>query len=308
MGIFSKASVCNDRSKYANIETDFILNRFDLKSVKDFELLKWQKFNKEYYVQVSYENNVAVLGLYMARASGEIIRDISRYIFKNRKNVERIEYYLSLQKYSKHFKTNHYRIELPETSDELLSRTTQKSRYNLRRSFKKLQETYGETTFEEYDVKDAPTQIVEEFLKIKRATYDENLTLSAEEYVKHAGVSHVYTMNNSDGIVAIILSCEQCGIVYLENLAYNGKYGHFSPGQILYRHYLERLIEKKRKNLYLMGGDYEYKGRYGGIEDTVYNGIIYRGFKGNWKNYYKPTIVGAYKKLKHRIKVFITGK
>ena len=72
------------------------------------------------------------------------------------------------------------------------------------------------------------------------------------------------------------MSCEQCPIVYIENLTYDLQYSKYSCGQILYDIYLTQLIIKGYKELYLAGGDLAYKKRYGSIEEAIFNGIVFR--------------------------------
>lgn len=305
--LFSKnVSVCADSAMYDRIETDFICNRFDLTGAREFALLKWRKNDREFYVQVSFEDDKAILGIWLAPITAEILKDISRFIFRNYRTVKTVEYRFGTIPYGKAFPCNHFKIQLPKTTDELYARMTQKSRYNLRRSRRLLEEAVGTVDFVYYPADEAPPEAIAEYLRLKKASHGFEFDAPPKEYLRTHGVSDVYIMQTDDDrMLSIILSCEQCRIVYLENLTYDPEFRQYSPGQILYEYYLEKLIEKKRDLLFLMGGDYEYKRRYGSVEETVYFGTIYKGFKQNWDQIYKRRWKSRYKAIRHRIKVLL---
>lgn len=71
-------------------------------------------------------------------------------------------------------------------------------------------------------------------------------------------------------------SCEQCSCVYVENLTYNEQYSKYSCGKALYDIFLARMIEKGKKEIFLGGGNLEYKKKYGSVEETVYHCVVFR--------------------------------
>ena len=83
----------------------------------------------------------------------------------------------------------------------------------------------------------------------------------------------------------------------------------------MYDWYLKQLVEKKKEQLFLSGGDLEYKKRYGSIEEFVMNIKIYRNsISGNInkiKDCYKEKIMWVYMgispknrlRLKHIFKI-----
>lgn len=302
----SKVSVCNDPGKYNQIAADFICNRFDLIKSADFVLLKWQKSSEEYYVQCAFENDKAELGIWLAPITTEIIKDVSRFIFKKYKYIKTVEYRFGTVPFAKYHQTNHFRIELPGAAEQLYARMTQKSRYNLRRSKRLLEEESGEVLLEEYTSQNVPEEYIEFFLEQKKRSFQFEFDSPPSQYLQSHGITDIYVMKSRQQVLSILLSCEQCRIVYLENLAYDPSFSKYSPGQILYQHYLERLIEKGRKDLFLMGGDYEYKRRYGAIEDTVFFGVIFNRFREKWENIYKIRLRKKYKQFRHSLKVLLT--
>ena len=303
MGIRSKVSVCGDAAMYDKIAADFICNRFDLTGDKPFVLLKWQRGDEEYYVQAAFEENTAELGVWLAPITREKLKDICRFIFRTYKRVTTVTYRFGTVPYGKYAATNHFRIDLPASVEALLAGMTPKSRYNLRRSRRLLEEAGGAVSFEEYAAFDAPAPIAEEYIRLKKLSHDFEFDAAPEEYLRTHGVTDIYVMRRGDELLSVLLSCEQCRIVYLENLTYNDAYKQYSPGQLLYEHYLERLIEKKRGSLFLMGGDYEYKRRYGAVEDTVYFCTVYKRFSDRWKSIYKKKLKRRFKTLKHKLKL-----
>ncbi len=308
MSFFSKVSVCSDPTKYNAIAADFICNRYDLINKTNYLLLRHNHKKEDYYVQVSFDGSKAELGIWLAPITKGILDDVSRYIFRHYKEIKTVEYGFGLIPCGKASSVNHFRIELPDNVNALTSRMTQKSRYNLRRSKRLLSEECGEIIFEEYKACDVPIEIVETFLRLKEESHGFVFKGSPYDYIRSHGISDIYVMRNSQKLLSVLLSCEQCRIVYLENLSYDAEFAHFSPGQILYQYYLERLIEKGRDSLFLMGGNYEYKRRYGAIEDTVWFCVIYKGFRANWDNIYKKKLRKRYKQLRHTVKLFFTGK
>ncbi len=274
----------------------------------DFVLLKWQNRSEEYYVQVCFEGNKAELGLWLAPITPAVLKDVCRFIFKKYKCVETVEYRFGMIPCGKAYPTNHFRIELPDTADALMAQMTQKSRYNLRRSRRLLEERYGSIFFEEYVSSDVPKEIADTFFCLKKQSHGFVFDAPWDVYMQSHGITDIYVMKNGQTILAVLFSCEQCRIVYLENLTYDPDFSQYSPGQLLYQYYLERLIEKKRESLFLMGGNYEYKRRYGAIEDTVWFGILYKGLRAKWKNIYGKKLKKRYKRFRHSIKLWLTGE
>ena len=101
--------------------------------------------------------------------------------------------------------------------------------------------------------------------------------MSSDEYRKKYHVTDLYALfDNCEKPIAVLLSCEQCEGVYLENLAYDINYSKFSPGKQLYHIYLHELINKHKKALYLLGGNLSYKKRYGSIYVHTFFCTVYR--------------------------------
>lgn len=174
---------------------------------------------------------------------------------------------------------NHFHIELPATSAELEQRLSSKGRYNLRREKRILTERFGNYEINHYKTQ-APGigKVWDFYFTMKENTYGTVYNLDETEYCKKYHVTDLYTLTlgEDNQIGSVILSCEQCPMVYLENLTYDQELAEFSPGQVLYDEYLKMLVSKRAKGVILLGGKYSYKKRYGSVENQVYNCTIYR--------------------------------
>lgn len=61
----------------------------------------------------------------------------------------------------------------------------------------------------------------------------------------------------------------------------------YSVGFQIYVFFLQRMIEKGKKNIYLGGGNYDYKKRFGSIEEIIYEGYLYRNAFGKMQSVVK---------------------
>lgn len=127
--------------------------------------------------------------------------------------------------------------------------------------------------------------------------------MSPQEYVKRYYITNIYYMKNDNEFTVILLSCEQCPVVYLENIIFATKYLKYSLGQIAYDMYLKRLIEKGKQEVYLLGGDYAYKKRYGSKKRMVVEySIIRKSIKSYFCIYGKRRLVKIFSFLPDNIK------
>ena len=275
----------NDKSHL--VEPNFIYNRFDLWTGIEgcpVETLHVTCGGKDYYVQVLYRSEVAKLGLWLSNIPSEAIDFIAAYLFRTHDNICCVKFELCMNKSVLGRKENHFRIELPDSVEELNGRISSKFRYNLKRERKMLEKVVGSLSFEEYEAHDFPSDIMPEYFRMKAITRRANYhNMTAREYIDRYQATNAYVIRSSDNgkIISMVLSCEQCPIAYIENLTYNAEYAKYSPGKMAYHYFLESLVKKKKPEVFLRGGDYEYKRHYGSIEETAYSGVIYRQA---WRN------------------------
>ena len=155
----------------------------------------------------------------------------------------------------------------------------------MRRSIRLLEEKEGDINFYEYKADDGiPLLIMKEYLLLKNETFNayeneyiEHLSEEdVHEYIASKNITNMYVMKVNGIMAGAILSCEKCACVFMENITYNLRYEKFSPGIIIYDHYLKCMVEKSKQAVFLGGGDWEYKKRYSAVEDVVYEGRFYR--------------------------------
>lgn len=294
----SKAKLCE--------KDDFIYNRFDeiYTCNNDFLLCHFDD-GAEYIIPYHFENEEAQFGLWLSDAPEECVIAAAKYVFRNYRQIRRIDYRFYLHPLSFHGEKpeqrNHWSVSIPETEMELEERLSSKKRYNIKREKRIASEQIGAFKVKEYSAESVPDELIESYFRFKLSTYGIDYHLSAREYLNNFHVSHVYALAFSETgeIGAIICSCEQGCNVYLENLTYNPEYKKYSLGAILYDEYLRILVKKKKRRLYLGYGHQVYKSLYGSREDLTWNGSIYRSA---FLCLITVTIPGLQRKILHSVK------
>lgn len=257
---------------------DFIYNRFDLYADKTY-ICVCEKKGEQYGIPVHRQGSNVELGLWLAHIPQEIIEEVCGFIFANDSGIQTITYQNSLIEYKDAKMGNHFSIQFPDSIEDLKARLSSKGRYNIQREKRIINDTFNGYTIEEYTPDNIPESIFDEYFRMKEITHGINYNMTAKTYIDKYHVSNIYVLNTQQRILAILLSCEQCPVVYIENLTYDVEFSKYSPGQVLYDIYLETLIKKGKKVLFLAGGDLDYKRRYGSEENDVYSGIFYRNEK-----------------------------
>ena len=261
---------------------NFIYNRFDLWT--GHEDCTHETYNltdgiNNFYVQVLYDKETAELGLWMSNVPAVYVKELAHYIFSTHKEIQQIKFEKCLEKLGTCDKFNHLRIELPSSIEEFNQRLTHKFKYNMRREKKLLESEAGPLKIKEYSAENFPDDLFTSYFKLKANTHKRDYHMTFEQYIDTYHVSNAYVVRGGNGeIISLVLSCEQCPIAYIENLTYDAKYSKCSPGKMIYHYFLEALIRKGIKEIYLSGGNYEYKRHYGSIEEFRYTGIIHRHF------------------------------
>lgn len=254
---------------------DVIFNRFDLK-YNAGKFLLCTCHDEKYIIPVYESDGIAFLGVYLCEIPGDIFNRAIKYVFASNKAIKRIRIIYSLNNYCNELSPyNHWRIVLPGSADELFERMSKKGRYNLKRE-KRLLNELGEIIYRHYEAPDIPEYVVHKFFELKERTHGYNPHMKKSSYIEDASISDAYTISVGDDIIAVAFSCEQCDCVYLENITYDTQYAKYSIGFLCYVFCLENLIEKGKQEIFLGGGDYDYKRRFHSIEQTTYSGSIYR--------------------------------
>lgn len=253
-------------------ESNIIYNRFDLFcKEEEFEAVKIQNNGSTKIVEYRIEKDQAELGLWLVPMSAAELEQLIFYITRNHPQVKKVIYKNGLLPYGKAKMHNHFRIVFPETVEEMESRVSPKSWSKMRRRNRRAEEAYGKMSILEYSKGDIPEEIVEAFFQFKLATRNRVYKMTAKEYLERYHVSDCYVVKFGDTIGAMHFCCEQCPIVYGENHSYNPALKEYSLGKFIFAYSLVRMVEKKHTEIYLAGGDYEYKTHYGSIEETLYD-------------------------------------
>ncbi len=271
----------NDTIKYSVIhgggvtQPDVLYNRFDLKYGDDTQVL-CSSADMQWMIPLHIDHRTAYLGLYLVEIPQFVFDGLIRFVLKRYKRVDKIRCFYSLNNYEGQFLPfNHYRVILPKTEEELFRRMNKKGRYNLTRERRMLGEL-GEVLYLHYSGPDIPPEAIKRFFELKEKTHGYNPHMRKNTYVKDACISDVYLVMLDRMIIGIALTCEQCECVYLENITYDMDYSKYSVGFSCYEYCLSKLIEKHKKEIFLGGGDHEYKKRFHSIEETAYSGSVYR--------------------------------
>lgn len=267
---------------YEKVHPNFIYNRFELWEGQvhgEISLWCYESNLDKIFFEVLCMDSVARIGLWLSPITPRILRRIVKYIFKHNNKIKKITFENACCAYGIAYKHNHFRIELPDSSEKLNSRLSSKGRYNIKREKRLLVKDFGRYKIEDYQALSPEAEkIWKSYFAFKETTHDCNYGLSPQEYCNKYHVTNLYVLSLGDDerVAAIILSCEQCPVVYIENLSYDTELARYSPGQVLYDEYLKTLIDKKVYDIFLLGGNYAYKRRYDSIEEFVYNCVAYR--------------------------------
>ncbi len=292
-----------DNSYISEIEPNFIYNRFDL-FCKNYIVLLAEHNQERHIIEARIFDNYAELGIWKMHISNELLKEISNYIFQHYSNIEYTRFFFCDTE-GAYKKVKHFSIDFPDSTESFLQRRSSKSRHRLNKQRHQAEREIGAISYREFRKEDCPAEIVENYNLWKDKSHhigkidDDNL------YFQRFHVSDIYALFFGNNIAAIMFSCEQCPIAYLENFSFDIRYSRYSPGQQIYEYVMSRLIEKKFKRVFLAGGDYDYKRKYGSIEEDLYDGFIFRNkfcqLKYNIIDYYNKHLFWKVKKIKSKL-------
>lgn len=261
-----------EEKPYTGITPDFIYNRYDLFLEEgQYEVVRIENDGKSYDIEYAHIDKWVELGIWNTPMSREELRHLLFYIRKNHPEVDLVSYRYGTVPYGRYAEKNHFSISFPETVEELEGRMTHKSLVNLRKRKEKAERELGKIVFLEYEKEEIPEEIVKTFFDWKYQIYGRTYDMTPEHYIQHYHISHCYVMMLGDTVGAIRFACEQCPVVNGENFSYKPELRSYSLGRIIYHYHLRRMVEKGHPAMYLSGGDWEYKGHYGSVEETLYN-------------------------------------
>ena len=255
---------------------DLIYNRFDIIHEKQYESFIYSVNGRKYIIQVHDSCGVAEINLWGKELPDDIFIKLIADIFKNDQiyavKATRIknEYKCFLEE------TNDIRVPLPGGMDELMERVERRDRATIRRKLRWLDGRVGDLKIEVFARENIPDQVVETYFKWKKETHGIDYGLLPKEYLDKYYVTDAMLMRAGETDVAVAFFCQVKDIVFFENFSYNGQLKKYSPGLLMYVKFMEELIQRKCKYLYLGGGSYIYKRRFGAESSQAYSGTIYR--------------------------------
>ena len=290
--------------KYVNeVKPDFIYNRFDL-FCENYLVLMATQGQESHIVEARIHDNYAELGIWKMHIPHKILNEISEYIFQKYPHIGYTKFFFC-ETTGDFKKVKHFSIEFPDSVELFLQRRSSKSRHRLNKQRHQAEKEIGAIRFEEFKKEDCPEEIVKIYNIWKDRSHHIGRIKNTESYFQRFHVSDVYVLYFGENIAAMMFSCEQCSIAYLENFSFDIQYSRYSPGQQIYEYVMTRLIEKKFKNVFLAGGDYDYKRKYGSIEEDLYDGEVFRNiynrFKYNLITFYYKHLYWKVRKIKKKL-------
>ena len=304
-----KIEVCNDG--FDKVVPNFIYNRCDLMQDGESYLLKYMP--KDIYIPLKIKKNEGVLCVWGMQLAYQEIKDVIDYVMGKFREIDRITVMrvCADKSYPDKYIKNDFQIILPDSIEELDLRLSKKGRYNIKREKRIVENNFGGCQFVHIksDEVDADT-ITQKFFELKKKNMGSDYGMTAKAYLKNWYVSDIYYLLFGEKIASVLMSCEQCENVYLENITYDDELANYSPGQIAYDFYLKELIQDGKKSVFLLGGNYDYKKRYGSIENNVAEySVLRKSIKSYVKVYGKQVLIKAFNMMPQGIKsIYLSRK
>ena len=271
-----------------NVKPNVIHNRFDILfdstlnnqdrggATPDFELFKLEFENGEFYIPVHIDGDKGRVGMYLRRLEKKYWQEFVSFLFKRYPKLEDIWVLHTYTELSGVEAKPHWHIDLPDSIEEFDAALNVKTRYDTKRYPRKIRENIGEYKIVKLPAAEIKEEIVNQYLNWKYISHGYVWGKEPLEYLSSTGITEAYLMKCQDRILAIGFICTTDENVFLENYSYTPEYKKYSLASVLYHYIISDLILQKKKNLDLLGGEWEYKRRYNGIRTETYTGHIYR--------------------------------
>ncbi len=273
--------IVDDKSKYDKIkkvEPNIKFNRPDIRFKKDFGLLEIDYENNKKYISYHIDGHSCYLGLYMVEIPQYVFDEILKFLHKNQR-VYQFHIVQSVN-YAKGFKERmHWLLKLPKTWEEYDNQFSAKTKYNRRRSVKKLNETFN-CKFEYIQEKDINEKLIARFFELKRSQMGSNAYSdmnNPKEYINDFNkLTDAYVLYINEEIASIVLySIIDKHVAYCHNMTYDMSYSKYNIGNTLYYYSIKDLINRGIRKIYLGGGDYDYKRNSKATKTKTYLGNIF---------------------------------
>lgn len=261
----------------AGFDTDnLIYNRFDLIYKDGNHTISYSDSDTKYCLDIHKDDVKAKLNIWGKPLPQKIFESVIRDVFQD-KHICAIELIRCGNPYGDFLEeVNDIRVPLPGDFDELMNRAERRDRATIRRKLRWLDERIGDLKIELYAKDTIPDSVVETYFNWKKETHGTDYKLTASEYLDRYYVTDAMLMKAGETPVAVAFFCQTEDIVFFENFSYNIELKQYSPGLLMYVKFMEELIKRKCRYLYLGGGSYIYKKRFGAESFQAYSGVIYR--------------------------------
>ena len=262
--------------QFFNDTDNLIYNRYDLIHADKVEYLHYTDDIYSYEIQQYNNNGVVEFNIWGKTIPLCVLEKAIENAF-TKKEVISIKVERGCNQYRSFLEiTNDIRVPLPDSFEELMNRAERRDRATIRRKLRWVDERVGELKIDVYSKNYIPNTMVETYFRWKKETHGTDYGLTTEEYLKKYYVTDAMLMRAGDVDVAVAFFCQVENIVFFENFSYNSALKAYSPGLLMYVKFMEELIRRKCKYLYLGGGSYVYKKRFGAETYVAYSGVIYR--------------------------------
>lgn len=251
-----------------------------------FEINEW-KYSLN--IQVVIEKKIARLHGFIMPISYKALMQLIQYLFQEYA-VVMIEYESILYNVGANMASEQALLILPDDITKLRANLSSKGRYNLKREKRLIEENIGKYEIVIYDKDNIPENVINKYFAYKKNTHNREYGVTAKEYIEQYHITDAYVMYVNDVILAMCFSCEWNENVYFENFSYCSQFKDYSLGSIMYDIYLEELVKKHKKVVFLGDGKYSYKKRYGSIYVLTHSGKIYKNRLSNiFNNLYRTS-------------------
>jgi hypothetical protein len=204
----------------------------------------------------------------------------------------------------------HY-IKLPETHDEYLSGFRSKQRYTLKKKVRKLQEAFpGKVDIFEISASSELARLAENATRVINNSWKaQNLKQPLPSSIRDMNYlgniakkgllkAHVLTINGEP--CAFIIGYLYKGIYHYADLAYDQRYGDYSPGIVLLYRVIEIMIEQEKASYVNFGiTDAQYKQVFGNQHQQDAGILVLRP---TWTNKFKISLHRMFRDAKASLK------
>lgn len=256
--------------------TDYIYNRPDLYT-EHYETYQITYKGRKYVAEIDLDKKPAELCIRLSEFPRDAARMLCKYIFKQHPDLETITMQQVFFETGKAVPTNHFRIEFPETVEELTASLTHSRRKTIKRTRKILEEQYPDVEYIQYEGRENITdEVVEAYFKYKLISHNRDYHMTPQQYLEYYHVTNSYVIKSAGRIIAVYFDCEQCDIVNSENFSFDRDLPQLSLGLLLRDYSFQEMVKKGKKQVFLGGGSYNQKFLYNYTEDMTYTCTISR--------------------------------